>query len=230
LNANEGMNERTSMAQAKDPPPTRQVVWLGQKPMTNRFGQLVQFGQKVELSESQIAAFKDLLGDQGDPRTQAAIAAASSGASAQTVQSEMHGGLVARQGPETIRVAGIEPTEESGRTEENPNYKHVDTTKLATDPISGPDLREQQGQEGGEQGVWPLSVEGKPGEHAKEAIDQMAKQAKEMEGEPSSQPRQEQAVVTGARTTVQPSRGDKPAGEGVQPQAKTPKEAPARND
>jgi hypothetical protein len=196
---------------------------------------MVQFGQKVQLTDSQIAAFRDQLGDQGDPRTAAALAAASSGAAAQTVHEEEHGGRVARKGPETVRVAGIEPTGED-RPEEQGFYRHVRPEDLA--PTSGPDLREQQASEQGEQGVQHLEVEGKPGEHAKEALEQAQKAAQEMQGEPSSQPRQEQAVVTGAPAAAgttaadQPSPSDHPAQDRTQPKATAaPRPAtPARKD
>jgi hypothetical protein len=225
------LTESRTARVTREEPETRSVVWLGQKPLTNRFGEMVQFGQKVELTLSQITAFKDQLGDQGDPRTIAALAAASSGAAAQTVHAEAHGDALARKGPETIRVAGIEPTGED-RPEELSTYQHIKPEDLAVP--SGPDLREQQGQEGGEPGAQHLKVEGKPGEFAKEALQGLEEASKKMQGEPSSQPRQEQSVVTGAvgsaagRTAAdQPSPSDHPAQDRSQPKAEGSPAKPA---
>jgi hypothetical protein len=219
-------NSNTALV-TRGQPETREVVWLGTKPLSNRFGELVQFGQKVELTLSQILAFKDQLGDQGDPRTVAALAAASSGAAAQTVHAEAHDNTLARKGPETIRTAGIEPTGED-RPEEQGVYQHVKPEDLAVP--SGPELREQQSQEGGEKGTRHLKVEGKPGEYAQEALDQLEEARKKMEGEPSSQPRQEQPVVAGRTGADQPAPGDHPGQDRSQPKATQSPSAPSRKD
>jgi hypothetical protein len=193
---------------------TRDVVWLSPKPLSTRFGQSVQMGQRVTLTETQISAFRDCLGDQADPRTAAAIAAASTGAAAQTVYEEAAGGRIVRQGPETIRVAGIEPNKESGRTEEQPVYHHLEPE--AVGPIGGPDLPED------EKGLNVLNIEGEPGEFTQEALKKQQEEAKKAEGEPSSQPRQEQ------RAGVARSPAEAAALPGPTPQSTV--KSPARKD
>jgi len=122
--------------------PRKPFVWIGAKPLYVQDAAaggegVVRQNDVVMLTKTQAAGFSDCIKEPSAKERQAieeikdaqtaAVAAASSGAAAQTVWEEQTEGTNNRRGPETIRLAGSAPNPDIGRTEQEVHHPYKTT-------------------------------------------------------------------------------------------------------